>query len=251
LEVIINIMKKIFETIKYKWPEYILEILVITFGILGAFMLNDWNDFRKQRYLEIEILETIKSDLETSLDELKGDLEVQLQNQNSGNIFKQFLLSDLAFQDSMLVHYRRLNDDRQSTPPMLGYESMKSQGMDIVSNDSLKLKIAKVYEYTLPRIIEAGQSTEKFDIRKLLYPYLKRHFKLSNELSKSNGLSGALVTYQYNIINYDNLKKDNEFLFDLQKSFELRDRKIWLANIGVRQIKEVLTDLEKELASLD
>lgn len=116
---------------------------------------------------------------------------------------------------------------------------------------ALRGKITQIYEHTFPRIVEAGQSTEKFDIRKLLYPYYKKHFELSNEQSDRTGLSGSLVAYEYKIKEYDSLREDNEFIIDLQKSFEMRDRKIWLAKMGVGRTEALLMDIEEELAKLE
>ena len=59
-------MKKILETLKLKWAEYLLEILVIMIGILGAYALNNWNEDRKERSQQIilitQLLEDAKAD---------------------------------------------------------------------------------------------------------------------------------------------------------------------------------------------
>ncbi|WP_370088183.1 hypothetical protein [Ekhidna sp.] len=59
-------MKKILATLSQKWAEYFLEILVITIGILGAFLLNHWNQNRiaanTQRLTIERLIDDIKSD---------------------------------------------------------------------------------------------------------------------------------------------------------------------------------------------
>lgn len=244
-------MKKIFDTLKQNWAEYLIEILVIIIGILAAFMLNDWNDSRKQKMLEIELLHTIHSDLASTLEELERDMAAILESQNSGYIFKEYLINEPIFQDSMLLHYERLNNDRQTRPTTLGYASLKSMGMDMISNDSLRLEITGIYEGIFPRIIEAGSSTEKFDIQKLLNPYYKKHFVLSDEPSDWKGLSRSLVAYKYKIKEYEKLRADNEFLIDLQRSFEIRDRKIWLGERAFRKIERVMLQIDKELEKME
>lgn len=70
-------MKKILETLKQKWAEYLLEILVIMIGILGAFMLDNWNDNRLQSELEKQYLKSLITDLNRDITEI--------ETVNSGN----------------------------------------------------------------------------------------------------------------------------------------------------------------------
>lgn len=68
-------MKKILETLKLKWAEYLLEMIVIVMGILGAFMLNNWNTHRNERTIEREYMQSMLSDLEKDKNSLHTKIE--------------------------------------------------------------------------------------------------------------------------------------------------------------------------------
>ena len=56
-------MEKIFNVLKEKWAEYLIEIIVITIGIFGAFMLDNWNTSRQERALELQYLNRFQEEL--------------------------------------------------------------------------------------------------------------------------------------------------------------------------------------------
>ena len=67
-------MKKIIDLLKHKWGEYVIEIVVITLGIFGAFILNNWNENRKEKQYEKSILLALKEDFLENQKELEKTL---------------------------------------------------------------------------------------------------------------------------------------------------------------------------------
>ncbi len=56
-------MKTIIKHLRENWIRHGFETLVVTVGILAAFGLNNWNENRKERILEIKYLKRLKTDL--------------------------------------------------------------------------------------------------------------------------------------------------------------------------------------------
>lgn len=59
-------MKKILESLKLKWAEYLIELIVIIIGILSAFALNNWNQNRLNDIEEQRIISAISEEMKLS-----------------------------------------------------------------------------------------------------------------------------------------------------------------------------------------
>ncbi len=238
-----------------KFSKYLLyaigEIILVVFGILIALSINNWNEARKSRVVEIELLKTIKTDLDRTLLDLKDDYESYLKSQKSGNRFQRFLIGEKMLEDSIFLHFHSLSQDRHFFPNSSGYESLKSSDMNMISNDSLRLQITELYELTFPRIKEWDESNPRWDIGIVLQPYYKKHFILTDEIVIERSTSSRFPTYKSKLKSLDEIRNDNELQIDLQQTFQIRRRKIGLNLTGIDRIELVLSDINNELEKLN
>ena len=131
-------MKKILETIKRKWAEYLLEIIVITISILGAFMLENWNEERN-----------LDKRFNVFLEQLYNSIDRDVQMQKATRIFLreqqnliQILLDNPAqIADEKLIHILFYIDTYEGS-----YSSETNSLLDFLeynANDSIQNRLSK------------------------------------------------------------------------------------------------------------
>ena len=142
-------MKHLFTTLKQKWPEYFLEIIVITTGILGAFALNTWNEQDKLSVFEKEILNEITSNL-------KDDEKILTQNIQAINQAIEALeivLSNKQIpEDSIYVLIGKFICFERFMPKTSAFEVLKSKGLTTIKDSYLRRLITNYYDTDIKRI---------------------------------------------------------------------------------------------------
>jgi len=147
-------MKRILTTLSQKWPEYLLEILVITVGILGAYTLNNWNENTKTKQLEIKYLKEMHTNLKFDLQDIDFNIDFNESRYASNKIVLEHLRKKQPYHDSLDFHLSNLLYSTRTLPNTSAYESLTSRGLEIISNDSLRAHITNVYSVHFHNVID-------------------------------------------------------------------------------------------------
>lgn len=129
------------------WKKYLFEFISIFVAVFAAFALDSWKEGRKDRIIENKILTEINNGLLKDLEDIKVNEDGHLHGLKSIEYFKNLLTNQPVQKDSLHIYYFGLLRDFISIQNTSGYETLKSKGLEIIENDSLRSAIISLYEY--------------------------------------------------------------------------------------------------------
>lgn len=200
------------------------EIILVVIGILIALQINNWNEQNKSKKEEMKILNEIKISLARDLKYMSINLRSDSSSIRHLKIIKEQLQLEKPTIDSLNYFYQSLlftNSVDITTGP---YETLKSKGLDLISNDSLRNGIVYYYE-----------QTSKYYIDKNFF--LDKNFTVEYCTKLFNTV--AFVSEQIIPNDYESLRKDMVFLNLLNTKME-----------EIRFKNRVLIDAKKEVQNL-
>jgi hypothetical protein len=121
------------------------EIVLVMVGILLAVQVNNWNEERKSKLKEIKLLNELRSDLIQNVNDIKGNLTYLNISKTANEIIIYHFENNLAYNDSLNYHFGNLYPYITFNPNQTTYESLKQLGLDIISNDSLRISLSDLY----------------------------------------------------------------------------------------------------------
>lgn len=135
------------------------EIFLVVIGILIALQINNWNEERKNKAFEEEMLMQLRANLikdKITLIDIESNFKKAIQSsdkiltfnwQSSNRDSLKFWLSDI-------IQFERFE------PLTNTYELLKSKGLDLVSNKQLRFLIGSYYDDTTAQTIKSIRDVE-------------------------------------------------------------------------------------------
>ncbi|MBO6881258.1 hypothetical protein [Winogradskyella sp.] len=228
---------------KNKVGKYLLyaigEVLLVVIGILIALQLNNQNEFRKQKLVEIKILDGIRSDI------LKDTIDL---NDNIRG-YKIFVENDSI----MLNHFANKKEQTNNIINYLNYsikfdlliglhdahfQEAKLKGLAIISNDSLKILINRLYEFHYKVLIAVENNYENFNTAKLLRHEIGQYFGYDS--------TGIVMSKD----SYNKMLSNSNSLYHLANGREFKKTLLQISEQTLESALIVEKYIKNEIASL-
>lgn len=175
------------------------EILLVVFGILIALQINTWHEGRKSAEYQQELLSEIRLSLQKDID-------------HNTKVAIPWIDRFLAHGDTVLMLYGAPNNRMDTVNKHLGlmlrspdfayntgaYQTLKSNGLERITNKALRQEIITFYDFQLPRIdrfiveITRGNQERTLALIDKLYTYRKNEGPDGMPVLVQEGKEGVL-----------------------------------------------------------
>ena len=240
-------MIKFFRKIRYdlmeknktgKYLKYAIgEIILVMIGILLALQVNNWNEHRKLQHEELNLLLEVKSNFEVTLLNFKNDSLFNLKTIHQYEKIKHYIEEDLTYNKELDTAFGMLKSWRSPYPINTAYITLKTKGLDIISNASLRNKIVNMNEYEFIRLITDYDKAEWILYQELVLPFYSKHLRIY----RKNSSAFAKPT------NFEILKDNDEFSNLLELLVNERKSGLKMYNKIMLDIKDLIESIDDEL----
>ena len=231
---------------KNKFGKYLLyaigEIVLIVVGILIAFYLDNINAEKQAKEIETELLSELKSNLVSNIKILERTHESESQYLAYNQMILDYLDHRKPYNKELEKAFGVYFWTVTTNPVKGGYEFLKSKGIDLITDDSLRNRISFIFENEFSILKNENEVWSNNLQQNISYPYHVKHFR-RYFATDSNNVELELAKP----FNYASLLEDEEF-----KSIntEIISNRKWNINsleklIG--EIEELITQINTEL----
>ena len=158
------------------WKYAFGELSLITIGVFIALAASDWQKNRDARQTEIAILSEMHRSLLDDVRALNQLIEHSTRNHDQSKALLDLMNSDAEYSSEFDEYFGTLYCLSRLQLNNAVYESLKSNNLFLISNESLRSKIAHVYEVRYRTVVQEMDS-ERNIVWERVGPYMYANFR--------------------------------------------------------------------------
>lgn len=152
------------------------EIVLVVIGILIALSINNWNEERKYKTVEIKILKDLKSDIQENIDNLnKGIKLLEIAKKDMSHVLAM-CKQKTQYHDSLLPVFSDFLNQWDPDFTYAAFENLKNIGVNTISNQTLRKEIINLIEVQM-NILDNSEMNRINQLTSIMVlPMQKRYF---------------------------------------------------------------------------
>ncbi|WP_019669902.1 DUF6090 family protein [Eudoraea adriatica] len=135
------------------------EIVLVVIGILIALQINNWNENKKDIAKSSDILLEIKENIQFNNLRFEADIKEERSVINSIDIVFENINEYKVYNDSLDFHFINTTYYPTASRKSSGYETLKSQGVELIKSNKLRQGIIDLYEKTYNEISDVARES--------------------------------------------------------------------------------------------
>lgn len=230
-----------------QFSKYILyalgEIFLVVIGILIALQINNWNEDRKYKAQEIKILDDLRNDILENVANLKeGIIELKISNERVSQVLEMYE-QKIPYNDSLLPAFSKFLGQWDPDFTYAGFENLKSIGVNIISNTTLRKELIKLIEVEMDILDNSDMERVNQVNTTMVLPMTKKYFYRDFNNEKE----------QYQLIpsNYIAMINDPEFYNICTEVAYRQKRSIIRFTKFNTSAKVLISEIDAEIRSLE
>ena len=213
------------------------EIILVVIGILIALQINNWNENRKERYVELRLLEEIKANLETTLSNFRIDTMYNSRTVTFYRSINQYIEKTLPYNNELDSAFAAIELFSSPYTINTAYKTLLGKGVDLIQNKTLKEKISNFFEVEAMSLLVDVDKAEWSLSDNVVYPFYSKHIR-------------RLDTTSLNIarpVDFEALKHNNEFINILASLIRERRKNLRIYRTSMLSIQSLIQAIDDEV----
>ncbi len=221
------------------------EIVLVVIGILIALSINNWNEAQKVKLKEKKILVELESNLADNSKILQLEIDNQKRIIRQINITIEHLESKKPFNDSIGKYVNQIQWIESTQFVSSAYESLKTIGVDLISNDSIRTDVSFLFGNEFPYrtawlkdvgVVQAGWT----------HPLIMKFFKQG----PGSSINDAFISYKI-ATDYEGLLLNQEFINVISARGAFKEAIVFQFEMLMDYVEKARIRIHKELETFD